>query len=195
MVTTICRRTTTDGILPLKSGKDIWMRDKGDHYEYVAVYVDDLLIASREPQSIITALETTHKFKLKGSGPTEFHLGCDFVRDEHGRLGYAPSSTSKDGSKLRTYLWTETQECFQSAREGDHPELDCSELLNHEDTKIYQSLIGALQWVVQLGRIDHYSSDDNVKIPCSTSTRTYGSCETHSRIHQQDEACDCPDMY
>jgi hypothetical protein len=40
------------------------------------------------------------------------------------------------------------------AREGDHPELDCSELLNHEDTKIYQSLIGALQWVVQLGRID-----------------------------------------
>jgi hypothetical protein len=32
------------------------MRDKGDHYEYVAVYVDDLLIASREPQSIITAL-------------------------------------------------------------------------------------------------------------------------------------------
>jgi hypothetical protein len=66
------------------------LRDKGDHYEYVAVYVDDLLIASREPQSIIiTALETTHKFKLKGSGP-EFHLGCDFVRDEHGRLGYAP---------------------------------------------------------------------------------------------------------
>jgi hypothetical protein len=60
----------------------------------------------------------------------------------------------EDGSQLRTYLWTETQECFQSAREGDHPELDCSELLNHEDTKIYQSLIGALQWVVQLGRID-----------------------------------------
>jgi hypothetical protein len=66
MVTTICRRTTTDGIL-FQREKDIWMRDKGDHYEYVAVYVDDLLIASREPQSIITALETTHKFKLKGS--------------------------------------------------------------------------------------------------------------------------------
>jgi hypothetical protein len=63
------------------------MRDKGDHhYEYVAVYVDDLLIASRE--SIITALETTHKFKLKGSDPRI--PGCDFVRDEHGRLGYAP---------------------------------------------------------------------------------------------------------
>jgi hypothetical protein len=51
-------------------------------------------------------------------------------------------------------IFGQKQECFQSAREGDHPELDCSELLNHEDTKIYQSLIGALQWVVQLGRID-----------------------------------------
>jgi hypothetical protein len=63
-------------------------------------------------------------------------------------------------------------------REGDHPELDCSELLNHEDTKIYQSLIGALQWVVQLGRIDHYSSDDNVKI----RTRQ-GHMDRVKRIH------------
>jgi hypothetical protein len=43
----------------LSKAERTWMRDKGDHYEYVAVYVDDLLIASREPQSIITALETT----------------------------------------------------------------------------------------------------------------------------------------
>jgi hypothetical protein len=33
------------------------MRDCGDHYEYIAVYVDDLLIASRKPQEIITALK------------------------------------------------------------------------------------------------------------------------------------------
>jgi hypothetical protein len=40
------------------------MRDCGDHYEYIAVYVDDLLIASRKPQEIITALETT-QFRLR----------------------------------------------------------------------------------------------------------------------------------
>jgi hypothetical protein len=37
---------------------------------------------------------------------------------------------------------------------GDHPELDTSDLLEIEDTKIYQSLIGALQWVIQIGRFD-----------------------------------------
>ena len=37
---------------------------------------------------------------------------------------------------------------------GDHPEMDTSELLDPEKVKIYQSLIGALQWVVTIGRFD-----------------------------------------
>jgi hypothetical protein len=80
-------------------------------------------------------------------------LGCDFVRDEHGRLGYAPIKYIE--KMVANYeIIGQKPRMLQSTREGDHPELDCSELLNHEDTKIYQSLIGALQWVVQLGRID-----------------------------------------
>ena len=30
----------------------IWMRDMGDHYEYICTYVDDLLIASRNPRPL-----------------------------------------------------------------------------------------------------------------------------------------------
>jgi len=37
---------------------------------------------------------------------------------------------------------------------GDHPELDTSEPLNEDDQKVCQSLIGALQWVIQIGRFD-----------------------------------------
>jgi len=37
---------------------------------------------------------------------------------------------------------------------GDHPELDASELLNEDDQKAHQSLIGALQWAIQIGRFD-----------------------------------------
>jgi hypothetical protein len=55
------------GFFPSKAEKDIWMRDKGDHYEHIAVYVDDLLIASREPNAIIDDLTLKHKFKLKGT--------------------------------------------------------------------------------------------------------------------------------
>ena len=69
------------GFKPSKAEEDIWMRDMGDHYEYLACYVDDLAIASRNPQAIIDALEgAPHNFKLKGTGTMEFHLGCDFFR-------------------------------------------------------------------------------------------------------------------
>ena len=39
------------GFTPSKAECDIWMRDQGDYYEYIAVYVDDLLIASKKPFS------------------------------------------------------------------------------------------------------------------------------------------------
>jgi Reverse transcriptase (RNA-dependent DNA polymerase) len=78
------------GFTSSRAEPDIWMRDRGDHYEYIAVYVDDLLIVSCEPNEIVKILEEIHKFKLKGSGPTSFHLGCDFFRDEDGVLCYAP---------------------------------------------------------------------------------------------------------
>ena len=78
------------GFTPSKSEEDIWMRPKGDHYEYIAVYVDDLMIASKEPEAIIEALTGKHKLKLKGTGPTEFHLGCDYFRDDDGTLCMAP---------------------------------------------------------------------------------------------------------
>ena len=37
---------------------------------------------------------------------------------------------------------------------GYRPEVDTSELLNDDDANYYQSLIGILQWTVELGRID-----------------------------------------
>ena len=71
------------GFTPCKSDPDIWMRPCNDHYEYIACYVDDLLIASKNPQGIIDALMAApNNYKLKGTGPVNYHLGCDFFRDE-----------------------------------------------------------------------------------------------------------------
>ena len=38
--------------------------------------------------------------------------------------------------------------------DGDHPEEDTSELLNDEDHRWYQMLIGMLNWIVCIGRLD-----------------------------------------
>ena len=76
------------GFAPLKAKPDIWMRDKGDNYEHIGSCVDDLMIASRMPSSIIDDVVNKHKFKLKGTGSVTFHLGCNFFHDEEGVMCY-----------------------------------------------------------------------------------------------------------
>ena len=78
------------GFFPLKAEDDLWMRCKGDHYKYIARYVDDLAIVSRNPQGIIKELIEDYSFKLKGTGPIDYHLGCNFFWDKTGTLCMAP---------------------------------------------------------------------------------------------------------
>jgi hypothetical protein len=145
------------GFSPSKADPCIWMRRVDDHYEYIAVYVDDLAIASKDPASIIRTLTDDHQFKLKGTGPIEFHLGCDFFRDEEGVLCFAPlkyidkmidSYERMFGSKPKTNKIT------SPLVKGDHPEIDVSAFLDDKGILQYQSLIGQLQWAISLGRFD-----------------------------------------
>ena len=66
------------GFTPSKAEPDIRMRNVQDHYEYIAVYVDDLAIASKDPKVTTDTLNNQYKFKLKGTGPIEYHLGITF---------------------------------------------------------------------------------------------------------------------
>jgi hypothetical protein len=43
------------------------MRKKNSQYEYIAIYVDDLAIAMKNPKEFTDVLENKHKFKLKGT--------------------------------------------------------------------------------------------------------------------------------
>ena len=97
------------GFFLLKGERDVWMRDKGDHYEYIGVYVDDLIIVSKDPQAIISIFLEKHKFKLKGMGPISFHLGCDFSLMKTGYSATPPTSTS--------HAWlTATNRCLELIR-------------------------------------------------------------------------------
>ena len=144
------------GFKPCWAEPDIWLRRSDDLYEYIAVYVDDLAIASKDPSSIVNILTGVHKFKLKGTGTIQFHLGMDFFRDDDGVLCLAPRKyIHKMMTSYEQLFGKPPKTTAQSPLEkGDHPELDDSDLLDEESTQKYQSLIGALQWAVSIGRID-----------------------------------------
>jgi hypothetical protein len=61
------------GFIQSKAESDIWLRENNGLYEYIAVYVDDLLIAARRPNEIIKLHQADHKFKLKVVGPLTYH--------------------------------------------------------------------------------------------------------------------------
>ena len=68
---------------------DTCLKYRGDHYEHISVYADDLLIASKDNKGLVENLTNKHKFKLKCAGPMPCHLGCDFGQDDDGTIHFA----------------------------------------------------------------------------------------------------------
>ena len=143
------------GFNPSRAENDIWMRQVGDVYEYIAIYVDDLAICSKDPHAIVDCLANDFKYKLKGTGPLSYHLGCDYFRDDNGVLCSAPWKYID--RMLDTYAQMFGQmpkEASSPLDPGDHPELDTSPELDEDGVKKYQSMVGSLQWAISLGRFD-----------------------------------------
>ena len=142
------------GFLPSKAEPDIWMQHVDNHYECITEYVDDLAIASNDPRAIIDVLMNVHGFKLKGTGPIEYHIGMTFCCNEDGVLSISPRKYIDKmvvtyqqlfGTKLYTKL-------LSPLKKGDHLEIDNSAFLDDDDdddddVQVYQSLVGAMQWL------------------------------------------------
>ena len=125
------------------------------YYEYIASYVDDLTIGSRDPDAILDYLQDQAKFKLKGSHKIKYLLGCDYWRDENGVLCSSPKQYIDKMMDTYERLFNEKPRSYRSPlEENAHPELDTSDFCDEEETKIYQSLVGAIQWATSLGRFD-----------------------------------------
>ena len=142
---------------PSKADPDVWMRPEpgGTCYEYIAVYVDDLAVAAKDPQSFCNELKEKYNLKLKGVGPLESHLGCEYKKDPDGTLAADPRRYYNKILESYERMFKEKPRKSRPPLEGgDHPELDTSELCDDHQTKQFQTLIGQLQWLISLGGFD-----------------------------------------
>ena len=105
-------------------------------------------VVMKNPLDFLDTLQQPpYNFKLKGSGPLNFHLGCGFRRDQDGKLVMDPGKYIK---KMMTgynqMFGSKPRGTHQSPLEGnDHPELDDTEFLDKDGIQKYQSAIGSLQ--------------------------------------------------
>jgi hypothetical protein len=143
------------GYSTCKADPDVWLKDCTTHYEYVCVYVDDIMMLGKDPQSFFDELTHKYNYKLKGVGTPVYHLGGDFSQDKDNTLVWGTTSYVQKMLKNYEMMFNEKpKEASSPMVEKDHPELDLSEELDADGIKQYQSLIGALQWLVTLGRFD-----------------------------------------
>ena len=150
------------GWFPSKADPDVWMRDKGDHYEYIAVWVDDLLYVGHDPESFFQ-LHKEKGYKLKGVGAPTYHLGGYFARveDPEPMLTWGSHTFVKKMLAKYEKMFGEPvpkREIHAPLEPGDHPELDESRMCSDDERSKYMRLIGDMQWAVSLGRIDIYAA-------------------------------------
>lgn len=145
---------------------DVWMRartnkDGGPYYEYISVYVDDLLIISHDPKYFCEKLMEIYKLKQGFEKPGTF-LGAELPRFENNSKDTCFGLSSHKYlvrvlEDLETRLDSRGMKLFTSVSPMDpnyHAETDNSSFLDEGDTNWYQGLIGTLRWLVEIGRID-----------------------------------------
>ena len=139
-----------------KVDPNLWMQDVGDVWEYIIVYVDDIIVAMKEAQGFFEALQGPNVgFIMKGVGKPTYHLGADFFHDDDGMPCLGSQTYLKWLCSSFESLYGEQPKTFFSPLDHeDHPELDDSLLCGPDDTAKFQSLIGACQWMISLCQFD-----------------------------------------
>jgi hypothetical protein len=144
-----------EGFSSCKAEPDIWMRLNGNLYEYVATYVDDLCLGMLDPKSFTDTLQKKYNFKLKGTSPIDFHLGQSFSWNDDGEMEISGKHYIDKMIDTYVQLYGEKPRKASSPLEqNDHLEMDDSPFLRQDETQQFQSLIGAMQWAVSIGRLD-----------------------------------------
>lgn len=154
---------------------DVWMRpatkdDGSEYYEYILLYTDDALSIGANAERVLRK-EIGRYFELKEEsiGPPKIYLGANIrkVQLTNGTncWAFGPSQytqaavrnvedTSRKRHEQGDMRFKMPAKMHTPIRTSYIPDLDVSSVLNPSDAAYYQSLIGILRWMVELGRVD-----------------------------------------
>ena len=153
---------------PSLADPDVWYRaackeDGWEYYEYILVYVDDILTVSHRPRIIMETIRKQYRLKDEPAPPNQY-LGAVIKRwsiHNESKSVWSMNATNyikealrcvemelaKAGKTLKGKPSTPMQTNYR-------PELNVSQLLDPEQASYYMSLIGILRWAVELGCLD-----------------------------------------
>ena len=152
---------------------DVWMKPRTkenglEYYEYVLIYVDDILCFSEKPKEVMDSLSRLYRLKDGSVQIPDRYLGAEILRYQvldgrtvwamRGReyLKYSIKIVESDNEEILNKGGLTLK--YKTPMEQNYkPEVDITPLLTPKMITRYQSYIGILRWAIELGRIDiHY---------------------------------------
>ena len=162
------------GFVGCLADQDVYMRPNAKpcgtkYWEYVLVYVDDVLVVSHDPQLVMDDLGKRYTLKEGSVKEPDEYLGATIAK-------YLVKNT--DGTSTDRVCWSMSCDLYvkraiadvelQLADIGQYlknrvttpfsdkyrPEVDVSPLLDNCRANYFQGLIGVLRWICELGRVD-----------------------------------------
>ena len=146
----------TFGFKQTRFDNDVWIRLESETktYEYICTHVDDFMIVSKNPDRVMKEIESVYLVKDSSKGPPDYYLGNDYKRDKKGRWCIGCKKYLMEAIRRIEEIFGQLPKKDSPMVDGDHPELDTTSPLSDDDHRKYQMLIGMLNWIVCLGRID-----------------------------------------
>jgi hypothetical protein len=191
------------GWIPCRAYRELWMKtetrpDDGVLYwDYILIYVDDILCVHHDPGSPLAKLDEYFKMKEGSIQVLTFYLGANLKNTVlNGVVAWGMSSSK--------YMQSDVQnvQVYLAALPGDHkllkkasgpftggymPELDESPELDPIIANLYQSQIGIPHWCMELGCIDIITEVSMLSthfcLPCEGHLETVCHVLTYLALH------------
>jgi hypothetical protein len=140
--------------------------DGVSYYAYVLLYVDDVLVLYHDSTDVLLRLDKYFKMKPGSIGDPDVYLGATIkqMRLAKGVMVWASSplkyvwalvdAVTKYLTNLGDRRWSMPEKAANPFPGDDEPELDTTLILNPELSPWYASLIGMLQWMVEIGQVN-----------------------------------------
>ena len=157
------------GFTSSRADPDVWMKaarkpDGTKYYEYILVYVDDILVISHDTKPIMERIGELYRLKEGSVGPPTRYLGADVrkVTLDDGSEAWAlsPDSYCKVAvDNVERELQERTGHRLKKRADtplpgGYKPEVDITEELDTELHSLFMQMIGSSRWMCELGRLD-----------------------------------------
>ena len=160
------------GYTSCRADPDLWYKpmvrpsDNYAYYAYILCYVDDILSIHHDAMSVLTRINNFLPLKPSSVGDPDTYLGTTLKQTQLANgtwaWGMSPSKYVQQATlNCQAHLKKHYSGRYSLSKRADNPfaigyepELDTTDPLDGEMASYYQSLIGVMRWMIEIGRVD-----------------------------------------